>query len=165
MSKWYNFKKNKMKKMIAVALLLVGMTGFAQEKVSMEDKKSKRVAMEQMTPEQKNQLHLKKLTLELDLSASQQKEMATIIAEQQTKREAQKAQFNAQKKADKKLTSDEIFVMKNKKLDEQIAMKERVKKILNPEQFEKWEKMKKTGAKKGMKKHFNKKTSEEKIKK
>ncbi|WP_157485871.1 hypothetical protein [Flavobacterium soli] len=154
-----------MKKMIAVALLLVGMTGFAQEKISMEDKKSKRVAMEQMTPEQKNQLHLKKLTLELDLSASQQKEMATIIAEQQTKREAQKAQFIAQKKADKKLTSDEIFVMKNKKLDEQIAMKERVKKILSPEQFEKWEKMKKTGVKKGMKKHFNKKTSEEKIKK
>ena len=149
-----------MKKLIAVALLFVGMTGFAQEKISKEDRKGQRAEMTKLSPEQRNQLRLKELTLELDLTASQQKEMAKIIAEQDTKREAQKADMKAIKASDKKLTADERFVMKNKMLDEKIAMKERVKKILTPEQVEKWEKMKKdkrTHFKKGMKKYDGKK--------
>jgi hypothetical protein len=44
--------------------------------------------MKQLTPEQRNQLHFKKSTLESDLNASQQKEMSKIITEQSTKREA-----------------------------------------------------------------------------
>jgi len=42
----------------------------------------------------------------------------------------------------KKPTADERFAMQSKRLDEQMATKERVKKILTPEQFEKWEKAK-----------------------
>lgn len=146
-----------MKKLIAVAVLLVGMTSFAQEKISKENRKAE---MEKLTPEQREQLHLKELTLELDLTAAQQKEMAKIIAEQGTKREAMKAEMKAKGEGDKKLTADERFVMKNKMLDEKIAMKERVKKILTPEQVEKWEKMKKDKRfhfKKGMKSQQEKK--------
>jgi len=132
-----------MKKLIAVALLFVGMTGFAQEKISKEDRKGQRAEMTKLSPEQRNQLRLKELTLELDLTASQQKEMAKIIAEQDVKRDAMKAEMKAKKEAGKKPTTDEIFVMKNKMLDEKIAMKEKVKKVLTPEQVEKWEKMKK----------------------
>ncbi|MFY0483410.1 hypothetical protein ACI6PS_12475 [Flavobacterium sp. PLA-1-15] len=136
-----------MKKLIAGALLLVGMTGFAQEKVSLQD----RADNEKFTAEQRNELQLKKLTLELDLTASQQKEMSKIIAEQNSKREAAKADFKSTKTSNKKLTADERFVMKNKMLDEKIAMKEKVKKVLTPEQVEKWEKMKKD-----RRKHFRK---------
>jgi hypothetical protein len=37
-----------------------------------------------------------------------------------------------------KPTTDERFTMKIKMLDEQIVMKKRMEKILNPKQFEKW---------------------------
>lgn len=149
-----------MKKLIAVALLFVGMTSFAQEKISKENRKAQRTEMEKLTPEQRDQLHLKELTLELDLTASQQKEMAKIIAEQSIKREAMKTEMKTKKESAKKLTADERFVMKNKMLDEKIAIKERVKKILTSEQVEKWEKIqndKRTHFKKRMKRHQEKK--------
>ena len=41
-----------------------------------------------------------------------------------------------------KPTSDQRLAMKKKRLDDQIAMNERVKKILTPEQYQKWEKAK-----------------------
>lgn len=128
-----------MKKLFIAALLVVGMTSFAQERKA----RPERAQMEQMTPEQRNQLHLKKLTLELDLNASQQKEMSKIIAEQSAKREAKMAERKATKDSDKKqLTSDELFAKKSKMLDEQIVMKERMKKILSADQYKKWDDMK-----------------------
>jgi hypothetical protein len=126
-----------MKKMIVAALLIAGMASFAQDKKPMD----KKAQAEQMTPEQRNELHLKKLTLDLGLNASQQKEMAKVISEQSAKMEKQHAEMKARKESDKKLTADERFAMESKRLDEQIAVKERVKKILTAEQFEKWEKM------------------------
>lgn len=149
-----------MKKLIAVALLFVGVTSFAQEKILKEDRKAQRAEIAKLSPEQRNQLHLKELTLELDLTASQQKEMAKIISEQDTKREAIKAEMKTKREANKKPTTDELFVMKNKMLDEKIAMKERVKKVLTPEQLEKWEKIKKdkrVNFKRNIKKHQVKK--------
>lgn len=127
-----------MKKLFIAALLVVGMTSFAQERKG----RPERSEMEQLTPEQRNQLHLKKMTLELDLNASQQKEMSKIIAEQSAKKEARMAERKANKDSVKKLTSDELFAKKSKMLDEQIVMKERMKKILTPEQYKKWDEMK-----------------------
>ena len=128
-----------MKKLFIVALLVVGMTSFAQERKA----RPERAQMEQMTPEQRNQLHLKKMTLELDLNASQQKEMSKIIAEQSAKREARMAERKASKDSTKKqLTADERFAKKSKMLDEQIVMKERMKKILSADQYKKWDDMK-----------------------
>lgn len=148
-----------MKKLFIAALLVVGMTSFAQERKA----RPERAQMEQMTPEQRNQLHLKKLTLELDLNASQQKEMSKIIAEQSAKREAKMAERKASKDSAKKLTSDEIFAKKSKMLDEQIVMKERMKKILSADQYKKWDDMKGKrhhGMKKRMMRHKNGKPSE-----
>lgn len=120
------------------ALLFVGMTGFAQERKKIHSDKA---GMEQLTPEQRNQLHLKKMTLDLDLNATQQKEISKIIAEQSSNREAAIAERKALREANKKMSSDERFARKNKMLDEKIAMKERMKKILTPEQMKKWEEM------------------------
>lgn len=140
-----------MKKLIIAALLVVGMTSFAQDKKEMG--RHDRAEMEKFTPEQRNQLMLKKMTLELDLNVSQQKEMGKIIAEKNAKREARMMEMKANKETGKKLTPDELFARKNKMLDEQIAMKDRMKKILNPEQLKKWDEMKAHkhgGMKKGM---------------
>ena len=128
-----------MKKLFIVALAVVGMTSFAQQR-NVTAEKSK---MEQMTSEQRNQLQLKKMTLELDLNAAQQNEMRTIIAEQSIKREARMAAGKeTQDSAKKQLTADERFAKKNQMLDEQIVMKERMKKILSGDQYKKWEDMK-----------------------
>jgi hypothetical protein len=130
-----------MKKLIIAALLVVGMTSFAQDKKEIE-KRHHRAEMEKFTPDQRNQLMIKKMTLELDLNASQQKEMGKIIAEKSAKREARMKEMKANKDSNTKPTSDEMFARKNRMLDEQIAMKERMKKILSPEQYKKWDEMK-----------------------
>ena len=122
-----------MKKLFIAALLMVGMASSAQEKSESEKPK-----MEKLTAAQRNELHLKKLTLDLDLNANQQKEMQKIIAEQSAKRETAMAERKA-KSDSKKLTAEERFAKKSQLLDEQIANKQKVKKILTAEQYAKWE--------------------------
>ncbi|HEY6143434.1 MAG TPA: hypothetical protein VIV55_08490 [Flavobacterium sp.] len=124
-----------MKKLIVLALLMVGTTIIAQEKTR---KQHHRNETEQFTPEQRSQLMVKKMTLELDLNESQQKEIATLLSEKMAKKEAHKTEMKGMKEKGIKPTSDERFAMKSKKLDEQIATKKRMEKILNTKQFEKW---------------------------
>lgn len=119
-----------MKNVLIAALLVIGMTASAQQQQRRE-----RAPKQEMTEAQRNELQLKKMTLELDLNASQQKEMAAIIAEQSAKREAMKAQ----REQKKELAQEQRFERKKKMLDEKIATKARIKKILNEDQFKKWE--------------------------
>lgn len=127
-----------MKKLIVLALLIVGTTIVAQER----NKRPQRMGMEQFTPEQKSQLMLKKMTLELDLNDSQQKEMSAIISEKIAKKEAHRAEMKAMKEKGVRPTNDERFAKQIKMLDEQIATKKRMEKILNAKQFEKWTSLK-----------------------
>lgn len=94
---------------------------------------------EKLSVEQQNQLQLKKMTLEYDLTTSQQKELAPILAEQNSKRKARKDEMKANRENKKQLSANERFEMKNKLLDEQIEFKSKMKKVLTKEQFEKWE--------------------------
>ena len=127
-----------MKRLFVLALLLVGTTIIAQER----NRKHQGNKMEQFTPEQQNQLMLKKMTLELDLTEAQQKEMTAFISEKMAKKEAHKAEMKAMKEKGVKPTNDERFAMQMKMLDEQIASKKRMEKILNAKQFEKWASLK-----------------------
>jgi hypothetical protein len=127
-----------MKKLFVLALLIVGTTIIAQER----NRKHQGNEMEQFTPEQKSQLMLKKLTLELDLNEAQQKDMSTVLADMNAKRAIHRDQMKAMKEKGVKPTNDERFAMQMKMLDEQIATKKRVEKILNAKQFEKWTSLK-----------------------
>jgi len=127
-----------MKKLIVLALLLVGTTIIAQER----NRKHQGNEMEQFTPQQKSQLMLKKMTLELDLNDSQQKEMSAIISDNVAKKEAHKGEMKAMKEKGVKPTNDERFAMHMKMLDEQIAAKKSMQKILNAKQFDKWTSLK-----------------------
>jgi len=127
-----------MKKLFIAALLAVTITGFAQEKRNTKGQADKE-PMERFTPEQQNELMLKKLTLELDLSSKQQAQMKSVIAEKSAQREAM---MKAHKDTKTKPTRDERFAMKSKMLDEQIAMKSKMKNLLSAEQYAKWEAMK-----------------------
>ena len=73
-----------MKKVFIAALLVVSLTTFAQEG---RKPGSKRAEMEKMTPEQRGELRLKRVSAILNLTEKQQKEIAPILAEQQQKRE------------------------------------------------------------------------------
>jgi len=137
-----------MKKVCIVALLVIGLSSFAQERKERHPKGE----MEQMTPEQRNQLHLKKMTLDLDLNAKQQEQLTKILADQSAKREAIKAEHKAKLEETKAIR----FEMKKKILDEQIEMKNKMKSILSAEQFAKWEMRKEKNNKRmgeGRKKH------------
>ena len=127
-----------MKKLFVVALLFVGLTNFAQEKKGIVER-GERAEMEQLTPEQRNVLQLKKMTLDLNLTASQQKQLEPIIAEETNKREAKKTEMKARKETKKDLTANEKFELKNKNLDEQIELKAKMRKILTDDQMKKWE--------------------------
>lgn len=120
-----------MKKVFIVAVLALGLNSFAQD---LKERPS-REKMEQMTPEQRNQLLVKKMTLDLDLNAKQQEQVGEIIAEQSAKREAMKTERKAKMEAAKA----ERLEMKNKMLDNQIEMKNKMKSILSADQFAKWE--------------------------
>ncbi len=127
-----------MKKLFVIALLMVGTTIIAQER----NRKHQGNEMEQFTPEQKSQLMLKRMTLELDLTEAQQKEMSTIISDNVAKKEAHKGEMKAMKEKGVKPTNDERFAMHMKMLDEQIATKKSMQKILNAKQFDKWTSLK-----------------------
>ena len=123
-----------MKKLILMTFLMAGMTIIAQPR----NNKHQGNGMEQFTPEQRSELQVKKLTLELDLNESQQKDIKAFIADKNTKMAAHRTAMKAMKEKGTKPTSDERFAMKSKMFDEQIATKKRMQKILNEKQFEKW---------------------------
>lgn len=118
-----------MKKMFAIAVLMIGMTSFAQEKPA--GKKMDKAKMERLTPEQRNEQHLKKLTKDLGLNDSQQKQMATLLSEQSTKRESKKAE------------REKLMEAKHAERNEEMkAFDTKVKAILTPDQSKKWDEMK-----------------------
>ncbi len=106
-----------MKKIIITVLLIVGFTTFAQVE---KKENAKKEPMEKITPAERNQRELKRITKDLGLNETQQKQMAEIISEKGAKK------GDAQPKPTK---------------EERKANKERISKILTPEQNEKWEKI------------------------
>ncbi len=119
-----------MKKLILVAALVVSTVTFAQER---EKKDAK------LTPEQQTELQVKKMTLELDLDAKQQKEIKAILLENAQKREAKMTEMKAKREKGEKPSAEDKFAMKNQMIENQIEHKAQMKKVLRPEQFEKWE--------------------------
>lgn len=114
--------------------MMVGITASAQEK---------KTRPEPLNNEQRTELQVKRMTLALDLNENQQKDMQKLMLERNKKREQLKNDFKANKAESKKLTADERFSMQTKMLDEKIAMKDEMKKMLTAEQFAKWETIKK----------------------
>jgi hypothetical protein len=129
-----------MKKMMVLALLAISIVGFAQKRETKGEKG--REEMEKMTPEQRTLLTVKHLDLELDLNENQEKEIKTFLTSQESKRAEKMAPFKKKKEAKEKLSADERFALKNEMLNEQIAIKEKMKSVLTPEQFLKWEALK-----------------------
>lgn len=106
-----------MKKLIVAALLVVGLSTFAQvEKKEKEGKEQ----MEKMSPGERAERALKRMTKELKLTEAQQKQLKVLMDEQEAKR------------------ADVNFKPSR---EERSAMKDKISKILTPEQNTAWEKI------------------------
>ena len=123
-----------MKKLITTALLLISISTFAQVQTKPEKKGSKE-QKERMSPEQRNQALLDRMTKELNLEAQQQEQIKPIIAEQTAKVQAMRDQRMANNAKD--LTGDERKALMQKRNEEKAATDAKLKAILTPEQFKK----------------------------
>lgn len=116
-----------MKKLI-IAALLIGVTSFAQEKTGQK----------QLTPEQRTEKRLEHLKKDLQLNSKQEKQVKQALLDQETRVAALKAN-KKERKEDQKLTVQEKLALKSKVNKEQETMDAKLKTILTPEQFKKWE--------------------------
>ena len=135
-----------MKKVVSILVLVFAftLTTQAQKKERKERKeRTERREKIKLSTEQQVDLAVKKMTLKLDLTEKQQREIKPLIAAKVKGRKAAMEKRKEFKKAGKKPTSDELYDVKSKMLDNQIAAKNKMKNILNKEQFEKFEKMQK----------------------
>jgi len=118
-----------MRKIVSIALIaLFTVSAFAQK----ERRK------QQFTSEQQAVLQTKKMTLALDLSEKQQDQLLEINTRKAEERKQHMEERKTFKERDTKPTSDELFEIKNQRLESMIAHKAEMKKVLNEEQFEIW---------------------------
>lgn len=130
-----------MKKLILIAIAFIGLQATAQQRQEGPNNREGRQKMMNLSAEDMATLQTKKMTLHLDLNESQQAEIQKINLENATKRKAMMEERKARKENGelKRPTDDERLEMMNARLDYKIAMKAKMKNILDDEQYAKWE--------------------------
>ena len=129
-----------MKKLFIAALLFVGIASFAQEAA---DQKPSREPREKLTPEQRNDKQLKKLTSELNLDANQQAQVKQLLADRSAKAEKLKEERKDRKDSNVKPTAAEKDAFKKQMMDEKDANDAKMKSILTADQYNKWKSIQK----------------------
>ncbi|MCZ4317386.1 hypothetical protein O4H26_00105 [Aequorivita viscosa] len=121
-----------MKKAMIIFMALTTFAITAQNKNN-DRKEHRKQLQENLTPEQRAELHTKKMTLDLNLNEAQQiKVNQTLLDLQKDKPKRTESR--------KEMTDAQKFEAKSAMLDRRIAMKKAMKEILTEEQFAKWEK-------------------------
>ena len=87
------------------------------------------------------EIQTKKMALYLDLSESQQREVLKVNRTLAEKRKQKMEQYKAMKEKGERLSDEERFNHANARLDEQLEVQKKMKKILNEEQYQQWRKM------------------------
>jgi protein CpxP len=112
-----------MKKLIIVALLVVGVSAFAQ-------------GGQRMSPEERTKAQIEQWTTELKLDANQVEQIKPILTEQATKNQALRAEMmSGGSPADMTAEQREAFMKKRTEVTE--ARNTKLKAILTPDQFKK----------------------------
>ena len=92
-----------------------------------------------LTIEQRVTLQTKRMALNLDLDAKQQKEVEQMLLKSANENDKMRDEFR-QKRQSGELTADEKFAFENSRIERQAAHKAEMKRILNKDQYAKWEK-------------------------
>ena len=133
-----------MKKIIVAVALIMGFAVNAQTKEKKVTDKAiapiERRAT--LTPEERADIRVKRFTTELTLTEKQQKELRPVFVKIENERQVTLDANKANKKAGIKLTEEEKNQRKIKALEQKTALDKEFKKILNKEQFEKYESVK-----------------------
>jgi len=148
-----------MRKLLLIAIALITVNATAQEQKrerQQKDRKEKSQHSRDFSPEEIAILQTKKMTLQLDLTEAQQKEIRAIHLEQA---KARKTEMETRKKKHEEgdttqPSKEDRFNRANSQLDKKIAVKAKMKSILNKEQFEKFER---NAAKRGKQKTMKRK--------
>jgi len=122
-----------MKSTMLIAFLLIGTISFAQPTKRNRETPPPMDKMADMPAENIATLMSKKMTLQLDLSESQQAKVYDLILANTVQKKAQRAN-RAEGKPSKKMH----FEMQNKMLDNKIAFNKAMKSILNDTQYTLW---------------------------
>lgn len=125
-----------MKKLFIAALMMIGMTSFAQEGEPMR-------VNAPVTAEQRNEMQMKRLAVELNLDANQEKEMTAILKEGAVKREVMNKEMDAKRAPSTQRTADAREKRKVALQEFDNVEKAQLQKVLTPEQFTKFEKIRK----------------------
>ena len=130
-----------MKKIFIFLLAFSALQVNAQERQK-ELKRERVHKIQDFSPEEAATIKTKKMTLELDLTEAQQKEIYKINLEEAQERQKMvdarrkmRSENNSMERAD-----EQKFNKLNENLDRKIEHKQRMKSILNAEQYEKWTK-------------------------
>ena len=144
-----------MKRLAVVLVMLMSIGMIAQRNDGQRMGKGQKM---DMTAEEMATLQTKQMTLALDLSEAQQDKVYEITLENAQFRKAKWDEIKALKESGEweKPTSEERFEMENERLDRQIAMQGKMKKVLDKEQYETWQKMQKSRKAKNGKKEMQK---------
>ena len=100
--------------------------------------KDRRTQREKLTVDQQAILAVKKMTLTLELSETQQQEVQPILARQISSKRAEFEKVKTMRESKGELTADEYFAFQNQRLDQQIAYQMEMKSVLNNKQYEKF---------------------------
>lgn len=141
-----------MKKLLIIALAFVSLQAVAQDKKKdgMEIRKERMEQYQAMTADEMATIQTKQMTLKLDLNEAQQKKIKAINLEEAQLRKSNMEERKAMKGEEKQeMTKDQRVAKMNERLDHQIAMKAKMKEILNEEQYTKWEASHKRGLRDG----------------
>lgn len=126
-----------MKKIIGITIIVLLCT------VTMHAQRGQRGGVSKgadLTIEQKVALQTKRMALNLDLNAKQQQEVEEMLLKNAEETEALRDTYR-EKKQNGTLTADEKFDFENNRIERQAAHKAAMKKILNADQYQKWETM------------------------
>ncbi|MBO0330394.1 MULTISPECIES: hypothetical protein [Flavobacteriaceae] len=132
-----------MKRLTVVLVMLMSIGMAAQRNDGPRMRKGPKM---DMTAEQMATLQTKHMTLALDLTKAQQDKVYEISLENAQFRKAKWDEIKALKESGdwKRPSSEERFEMENARLDRQIAMQGKMKKVLDEKQYETWQKMQKS---------------------
>lgn len=123
-----------MRTLIIALVFGIGVSGFAQVSTPQPVDSNR----EKLTPEQRQEKQLARLTKELTLDAKQQEAVRKILAEKSAKTQEAKVQREARKSSGQKMTAEERQAFKTKMLAEKTDTEVRMKAILSEDQYKKW---------------------------
>lgn len=123
-----------MRTLIIALVFGIGVSGFAQVSTPQPVDSNR----EKLTPEQRQEKQLARLTKELTLDAKQQEAVRKILAKKSAKTQEAKVQREARKSSGQKMTTEERQAFKAKMLAEKTDTEVRMKAILSEDQYKKW---------------------------